>query len=351
MSGKCGICRQSGHIYRHCQSPMIDEKKTHFINSFKEKLRQYSLNFNNQIQPNEVLPSYIQHFNRGETTFENAKEIMLRKRRSSFTRYKCSIYYDLKGEMTAMPIRLLQLIFPEVLHSLINEFSIPLTAIIYNQDNQLNINNINSVRFNTKTEYQEQVLNIIKKIMYSLIPNNYFDYSNVTESELIRPPPRDMLAVRLIGIVDGVIGDTNLINDSQKDSIVSLIKAHYSSRERGLQRENTRLERKARRYRENLLLYQRELANKQQSTDIKFLMDSSETEYIKEDVCPICTEELDACNTVALSCNHTFCSGCTGQFIKNCNGNCPICRAQVKEIHFKKNININDYNALVNYLY
>lgn len=350
MSGNCGICRQSGHIYRHCQSPIIDEKKTRFINSFKERLREYSSNFNNQIQPNEVLPGSIQRFN-SETSFENAKEIMLGKRRSSFTRYKCSIYYDLKRQMTGMPIRLLQLIFPEVLHSLMNEFSIPLSAMIYSHNTQLNINNINSVRFNTKTEYQQEVSNIIKTIMYSLIPNNYFDYSNVIESDLIRPPPRDMLAVRLIGILDGVIGDTNLINNSQKDSIVSLIKAHYKSRETGFQRENFRLERKARRYRESLLLCQRELAIKQQSTDIKFLMDSSETEYIKEDICPICTEELDACNTVALSCNHTFCSGCTGQFIKSCNGNCPICRAQVKEIHFKKNININDYNALVNYLY
>ena len=126
MSGNCGICRQSGHIYRHCQSPMIGEKKTLFINLFKERLHQYSSKFNdNPIRPNQVLPGSIEHFSSG-TSFEDAKEIMLRKRRTSFRRYEWSLYYDVKQAMRHMPIRLLQMIFPDVLHSLMNEFGITL---------------------------------------------------------------------------------------------------------------------------------------------------------------------------------------------------------------------------------
>ena len=357
MSGRCGICRQSGHIYRHCESSIIGEKKSILIDTLKEKLRLYSLKVNdNSIRPNQVLSdSSIVHFNTG-TSFEDAKEIMLKRRRSNFRQKGWSICYDLRQQIRQMPIRLLQLIFPDVLRSLMNEFGITLSVLIYNQDTRLTPQNINSVRFNTKTEYQDEVSKVVKAIMHSLVPNDYFDYSNVIESEFIMPPPRDPLEVRLNEIIDGAIGDTNLINNSQKDTIISLIQTHYREREHNLRQENLRLERHARRdvrrYRENISHYQRQLqANRQQAPNIKFLMDSTETEYIKEDACPICMEELTADNTVALSCNHTFCSGCTGQFIKSCNGKCPSCRAPVKEIHFQKNINIKDYNALVNYLY
>lgn len=360
MSGHCGICRQSGHIYRHCESPIIGEKKSLLIDTLKEKLRLYSSIVNyNSIRPNQVLSdSSIVHFN-NETSFEDAKEIMLKKRRSNFRQKVWSISIGLSQQIRKMPIRLLQLIFPDVLRSLMNEFGITLSVLIYNQDTMLTPQNINSVRFNTKKEYHNEVSKVVKAIMHSFVPNDYFDYSNVIESELIippPPPPRDLLEVRLNEIVDGVIGDTNLINNSQKDTIISLIQAHYREREYNLRQQNLRLERHARRddrrYRENISHYQRQLqTNRQQAPNIKFLMDSTETEYIKEDACPICMEELTADNTVALSCNHTFCSGCTGQFIKSCNGKCPSCRAPVKEIHFQKNINIEDYNALVNYLY
>ena len=90
---------------------------------------------------------------------------------------------------------------------------------------------------------------------------------------------------------------------------------------------------------------------KTQPVNIKFKMDEPDTEYFVDDACSICMEELTNNNMVAMSCAHTFCASCTGEFLNKCAGRkCPRCRDEISEIRFKTSLLPEHYNGLVSAL-
>lgn len=80
---------------------------------------------------------------------------------------------------------------------------------------------------------------------------------------------------------------------------------------------------------------------------IQICMDKIDTEYIRDDACPICMEVLQDDKLVALGCRHAFCSGCAGEFIKRCNGKCPSCRETIEKVHFQAAILPDHFNTLM----
>ena len=84
---------------------------------------------------------------------------------------------------------------------------------------------------------------------------------------------------------------------------------------------------------------------------IKFKMDGPDADYFVDDACSICMEQMTNNNMVALSCAHTYCSSCTGEFLNRCVGRkCPCCRDEITEIRFKTSLLPEHYNSLVSAL-
>lgn len=75
-------------------------------------------------------------------------------------------------------------------------------------------------------------------------------------------------------------------------------------------------------------------------------MISPDSDLFTSEDCPVCMDSLSDKDTISLSCKHSFCGNCITELIsRNCK-NCPACRADMNEFHFKSNISPENFNNL-----
>jgi len=73
-----------------------------------------------------------------------------------------------------------------------------------------------------------------------------------------------------------------------------------------------------------------EQIEKEKNKNIKYTTTNNKYECFECDIC-----YLNKTNN-KLNCNHNFCSGCIGEWLKNHN-TCPMCRSSINEIEIYKN--------------
>jgi len=75
-------------------------------------------------------------------------------------------------------------------------------------------------------------------------------------------------------------------------------------------------------------------------------MVENSTAWYVDKICGICLEDQDGSKTIALTCNHTYCTDCIIQLLSNNQNSCPNCRSPLEKLYFCKDIHWKEFNNL-----
>lgn len=361
----CAICHELGHTRTTCQSPLIDEGVEQVVRviidnvntllslitdlprgvTHRKMVRKKGvpifINNEHKIPLSRGVDAIRQEVRRIRTKFlEDASswQIVERKRR---------ITHFVRGINCAVIHRGLPKVLERLEHILTTRHNLP--NLISELKVKIAATNINPS--NNKRSLVQFISWYTQHIIIARLPESFLDHSNLmTLDELCVPV--------VISNDDKVRNLCHLLaNRSESSDNTECITGSINTinlirkieKRRAKQTGFTEGRELVHRYARQVDDLRNQL--KTQPVNIKFKMDEPDTEYFVDDACSICMEELTNNNMVAVSCAHTFCASCTGEFLNKCAGRkCPRCRDEISEIRFKTSLLPEHYNGLVSAL-
>jgi len=365
----CTICDELGHMRTTCQSPLIAEGVEQVVSVIIE-------NVNTLLSLITDLPLGVTHrkmaFRRSELKLIDIEHKIPRSRGVDVIRQEVRqirtkfLENDSSWQIVERRRRITEFVkdrngavihkgLPKVIerleHILTTEHNLPNLI----SELKIKIAGTNITPSNKKRSLVQLISWYTQHIIIARVPESFLDHSNLmTLDELCVPVviPNDDKIIKLCNIlanrsessdntrcITGSITTINLIRKIEKRTAFT----------DGLTEGCRRFARMQERCRIEVVALRNQL--KTQPANIKFKMDDPDTDYFVDDACSICMEELTNNNMVAMSCAHTFCSSCTGEFLNKCAGKkCPCCRDEISEIRFKTSLLPEHYNGLVSAL-
>ena len=341
----CGVCREAGHYAGNCTSPIIATKSQILAQSIITRIDYHRVKTTN-LSPGTLYKSYD-----GKKTFhtidrslgiDHIRATIIEKRLNWLDSEMLSsnrIQYMTWGVEWSVPLlyKILPLMMDHV-RDHITGLSPAYSSVITDYKRL----RLNPERSNSKKSYLITVSHFLNFVIRAITPDSFLDINHLSINDLCPAPVRSN---------DDVIRDAvrNLVNHRNVPHVMATIKTIRRlelerAAQQALSAQNLAVATaiaRTRRARARVAVPPRIVSR------IKFRMDVSATNYTTDDACPICMETLSSENTVAMSCSHGFCSSCTGEFIKRCNGKCPSCRETITEVRFKPDLCPESFNSLV----
>jgi hypothetical protein len=347
----CGICKETGHNANTCTSPIIETQARKIALELNDRLDHRLRNssnlspgtlyqetkYNTDLSSTQISIKHTLARNRGT---ENIRDCIIAKRTKWISDWMIgdlTIYRITKGAY--MSVSVLSKAIPLAL-TYINDHITSISPSFSSIIADFKRLHINVHRTKLKSHYRHTIKRCFNYVFRAIIPDSFLNITDFTIDQLCEPQPPPVVsndqAIKII--------ITNLItnNDNVENCINTIYQIRKSEVDRALRKERAH---QLRRIQQAETQAVKRITNKQKN--IKFKMDTSITMYAAEDTCPVCMEELSNTNTVAMSCSHAFCAGCTGNFINKCNGQCPYCREKITEVRFKHDLLPEHFNTLV----
>jgi hypothetical protein len=346
----CGICREVGHTAARCESPVIVDTAEQISQESQNNINKYMSEFS-ELDIREVLPAYMisrstpvnlrSHRFPPDHVGDASRVTMIDARIAGIEYLKEICRRNMTRLMRPLSISvpLLRRVLPVLTTTLGGVYPDEVREYVYS----LNPNE----EIHTKTALTRRITDMMVYIFKQKITPLYLDYTNVPDDAFIssNPQRRENPLQRLKRLMTENM--TNLLEtrdieayaEAEKQVVTKYIKRIMIRQQRFYERQILDI------HRENMTAPIPAVKDK-----IRFRMDTTDAKYISDEICSICMDELMAQNTVAMSCGHSYCVCCTGEFITRCNGKCPTCRDDIKEVRFKKEIEPDRFNALVSKL-
>lgn len=314
----CTICHENGHNSTTCSDPIIGQT----VGMIFEKLM-YNisrLDGYDNLRPFEVSPQFKLSFN-GNHSLEDCVNIMRSRRALQLDHVRDNCISTIRNTVRAViSLPLLKKTKDIVLDRLkeVRESSV---------DNVLNdLRYEDFMGFRIKNDYYQFYGILSFKLAEYNLPANYLVLEGYTRSQfrsfqnILNEFPESIRSAALRAIPN-------------QDDLYYLFEGLHLHQRRLIRHTHNRARR------DNTVHI-----NSKPKFTIKMI--SPDSDIFTSQDCPICMDSLSDKDTISLSCKHSFCGNCITELISRKCNNCPACRADMNEFHFKSNISPENFNNL-----